>query len=69
MGWVLPHQSLIEKYLTVRSYGGVFSIEVPSFQITLACGQVNIKLARIAVLVDYNESRKESFYSGLGWFS
>jgi hypothetical protein len=31
-GWHYPHQSLIS---TTRSYGGIFSIEVPSFQMTL----------------------------------
>jgi hypothetical protein len=41
MGWALPHQSLIEEMPTglpaAWSYGGIFFIEVPSSQMTLAC--------------------------------
>jgi hypothetical protein len=37
MGWALPHPSLIKKMSTARSYGGIFSIELPSFHMVLAC--------------------------------
>jgi hypothetical protein len=30
MVWVLPHQSLIKKVPYIRTYGDIFSIEVPS---------------------------------------
>jgi hypothetical protein len=34
IGWALLGQSLIKKTLYSRSYNGIFSIEVPLFQIT-----------------------------------
>ena len=53
VGWALPHQSLIKKcYIGLPiagSYRGIFSIEVPSSQMTLTC-QVDIKLASAACL-------------------
>jgi hypothetical protein len=39
MGWGLPHQSLIKKLPRARSYGSIFSMAVPSSQITSACAE------------------------------
>jgi hypothetical protein len=39
MGWALPHKSL-RKPPTTGSYGGIFLIEAPSFQMTLACAKL-----------------------------
>ena len=35
VGWVLPHR--LRKCPTAGYYGGILSIEVPLFQMTLAC--------------------------------
>jgi len=37
VGWALPHQSLIKKISYRLAYSSIFSIEVLSIQMTLAC--------------------------------
>lgn len=48
IGWTLPDQPLIKKMPTglptAQSFGGIFVIEAPSSQTTLAC-QVDVTLA------------------------
>ena len=49
-----PHQSLVKKLPTARSYGGIFSIEAPSFEMTLACVKLTKKLASTPSLQNWS---------------
>ena len=39
----------LKKFLTAGTDGGIFPFEIPSFQITLACAKLTLKLAGIDI--------------------
>ena len=40
VGWSLPYQSLSKKMPSNQMYGGIFSVEIAFFQISLVCVQL-----------------------------